>query len=66
MVGWPANGSSVPAARRGEDPHAVIRRRVGGRQQERGLGEIRPLGDPAHGALVDPVAVEHDREGFPR
>ena len=45
-----------------EDAHAVVGRRLGGRQQEGGLGQVGPLREVLHLRVVEAGAVEHHRE----
>jgi hypothetical protein len=48
---------------RGEDPQPVVRRRDGRRQNERGLGQIRPPGQALHLLLGQIRAVEDNGHG---
>ena len=49
-------------ARRIENPHPVIRARIGGGQQERGLGKPQPAGQGQHCGWVQPLPAAHHRE----
>ena len=46
----------------GEDPDPVIRLRVGGRQQERGLGQVGPVGELLHLPGGEVAGVDHHGE----
>ncbi len=49
-------------ARRSKDPHLVIGGRIGWRQDERRLRQVRPLRDRQHRVSVKPGSVEHHRD----
>jgi hypothetical protein len=48
-----------------EDPHPVVGLGLGRGEDERGLGEVRPVGDAKHLVVGETVAVEHDRQRVP-
>jgi hypothetical protein len=49
--------------RRGEDPDPVVRAGDGGRQHERGLRQVHPVGKPLHGLGAQASTVQDDRDG---
>ena len=53
-------------ARRIEDPHAIIRPRVGRRQQEGGFGKPQPAGQRLHGGGIQLLAAAHYRQRIAR
>ena len=46
----------------GEDPDLVVRLLRGRREDERGLGQVGPVGEALHLAGAQPVGVQHDRD----
>ena len=52
-------GEGQLAARR-EDPHPVVGAGLRRREDERRLGEVRPVGDAGELVVGEPVTVEHD------
>jgi hypothetical protein len=49
----------------GEDPHPVVRAAGGRREHERGLREVRPVGEPLHLPRRQPLSVEHHGDRVP-
>ena len=48
-------------ARRREDAHVVIGASLGGRQHERGLGQVGPVREALHGGIAQALRIEHHR-----
>src|ERR1700722_6777084 len=49
-------------ALRGEDPHPVVGAVVGGSEQERRLGEVRPVREPPHLVVGEVVGAVDNRD----
>ena len=58
-----AGEGQLPPGR--EDPHPVVGAGLRRREHERRLRQVRPVGDPLHRGVVEPVAVEHDGDRVP-